>query len=88
MRITGWTVPELRAAPARVVRAHFVRIFAGLVWSPELAEVARTPTQGRAAFGGDTAAWARAAGAKARAAEALKAVEQVLWPEDEPDAGT
>jgi hypothetical protein len=82
MRVTGWTVPELRAAPARVVRAHFARIFAGLVWSPALAEAAAGPPPSRGSFGniGDYAA---ARQAKAGAIAAQRAVERVLWPEDD-----
>ena len=80
MRVTGWTVPELRAAPARVVRAHFARIFAGLLWSPQLAEAARSPTPPRTAFV-SIRDYADARAAKERAGEVLRAVETVLWPE-------
>lgn len=82
MRVTGWTPAELRAAPTRVVRAHFARIFAGLVWSPELAEAARAPSPPRSAFG-DVGAWSQARLAKVKAAEALHTVEAALWPEDD-----
>jgi hypothetical protein len=82
MRITGWTVPELRAAPAPVVRAHFARIFAGLLWSPELARAALGPMPPRSGYA-DLAAFAEARRAKAAAGEALKLVESVLWPEDD-----
>jgi hypothetical protein len=82
MRITGWTVPELRAAPARVVRAHFHRIFAGLAWNPALAEAAAGPPPPRGNFGsiGD---FAEARRAKARAVEAQQVIERALWPEDD-----
>lgn len=82
MRVTGWTVPELRAAPARVVRAHFARIYAGLVWDPALAEAAAGPPPARGSFGslGDYAA---ARLAKGRVIEAQQAVERDLWPEDD-----
>jgi hypothetical protein len=82
MRVTGWTVPELRAAPARVVRAHFARIFVGLAWSPELAEAAAGPPPARGSFGsiGD---YAEARRAKARAIETQQMIERALWPEDD-----
>ena len=57
MRVTGWTAATLRAQPARVIRAHFARIFAGLVWSPELAQAARTPMAPRGAFADIAALW-------------------------------
>jgi len=82
MRVTGWTVPELRAAPARIVRAHFARIFAGLLWSPQLAEMARTSTPPRSAFG-NLRGYADARASRERANQALRAVETVLWPEDD-----
>ena len=80
MRVTGWTVPELRATPARVVRAHFARIFSALAWSPELADAARTPVSPRSAYA-DLAAYADARKAKTGAVEALEMLERVLWPE-------
>lgn len=82
MRVTGWTPAEVRAAPARVVRAHFARIFAGLAWSPELAEAARAPSPPRSAYG-DMQSWSEARLARARAAEAQRAIERALWPEDD-----
>ena len=82
MRVTGWTPAEMRAAPSRVVRAHFARIFAGLVWSPALAEAARAPAPSRSAFG-DVRAWADARLSHARMADALRTVEAALWPEDD-----
>jgi len=82
MRVTGWTAATLRAQPARVIRAHFARIFAGLVWSPELAQAARTPMAPRGAFA-DIAAYAAARTGKAGAVEALKTLERALWPEDD-----
>jgi len=82
MRITGWTVPELRAAPARVVRAHFLRIFVGLAWNPELAEAAAGPPPPRGNFG-TIRDYADARQAKARAVEAQRVVERALWPEDD-----
>jgi hypothetical protein len=82
MRITGWTVPELRAAPARVIRAHFARIFAGLAWSPELAEAAAAPMPPREAYR-DIGEWGKARAAKGRAAEMLATVKAALWPEDD-----
>lgn len=81
MRVTGWTVPELRAAPARVVRAHFARIFVGLAWNPQLAEAANT-TVSRAAFP-DLASYGKAARARAEAASVLTSVQRALWPEDD-----
>jgi hypothetical protein len=80
MRVTGWTVPELRATPARTVRAHFARIFSGLVWNPALAEAANAPGPPRAVFG-SLADYGTARAAKLRANEALKIVEAALWPE-------
>ena len=80
-RVTGWTTAELRAEPARVVRAHFARIFAGLVWDPALAEAARTPVS-RASFGslGD---YANARAAQGRAVNAMDTLTAALWPEDD-----
>jgi len=80
MRITGWTVPELRAAPARVVRAHFLRIFVGLVWNPALAEAAAGPPPARGNFG-SIRDYADARMAKARAVDAQQVIERALWPE-------
>jgi hypothetical protein len=82
MRVTGWTVPELRAAPARVVRAHFLRIFVGLAWSPALAEAAAGPPPPRGNFG-SLEDYAAARRAKVAAQDALKTVERLLWPEDD-----
>jgi hypothetical protein len=82
MRVTGWTVPELRAAPARVVRAHFARIFVGLAWSPELAQAAASPPPARGSFG-DLAEYAQARQARARQIEAQQTIERALWPEDD-----
>ena len=84
MRVTGWTVPELRAAPARVVRAHFARIFAGLIWSPALAEAAAGPPPTRGNFG-SLADYATARQAKSKAIEAQTMLERALWPEDDAD---
>jgi hypothetical protein len=80
MRVTGWTAATLRAQPARVIRAHFARIFAGLVWSPELATAVRAPAAPRGAFS-DIAAYVDARKAKGAAVEALKTLERALWPE-------
>jgi len=80
MRITGWTVPELRATPARVVRAHFLRIFVGLAWNPALAEAAAGPPPPRGNFG-TIRDYADARQAKTRAVEAQRTVEAALWPE-------
>jgi len=82
MRVTGWTAAVLRAQPARVVRAHFARIFAGLVWSPALAEAAASPVPARASYG-SLADYAAARNARGKAAEALATVERALWPEDD-----
>jgi hypothetical protein len=81
-RVTGWTTAQLRAEPARVVRAHFARIFAGLVWSPELAEAARSAGPPRASFGslGD---YANARAAKGQAIAAFDTLTAALWPEDD-----
>ena len=82
MRTTGWTVPELRSAPAAVVRAHFARIFVGLVWNPALAEAAAGPPPPRGNFG-NPSAYFEARQHKARAVEAQRAIEAALWPEDD-----
>ena len=81
MRVTGWTVQELRATPARVVRAHFARIFVGMVWSPALAEAAHSPVPDRSSFAslGD---WSKARAAKLEAVKMLDTVSAALWPED------
>jgi hypothetical protein len=83
MRVLGWTVPELRAAPARVIRAHFARIFVGLVWNPALAEAAAGPPPPRGSFGRDLAAYGSAVRAKLEAKRVLETVERALWPEDD-----
>lgn len=80
MRVTGWTAATLRAQPARLIRAHFVRIFVGLVWSPELAEAAMTPAAPREAFG-DLGDWGKARVAQGKAVEAFTALQRALWPE-------
>jgi hypothetical protein len=80
MRITGWTVPELRRQPARVVRAHFARIFAERVWNPQLAEAARSMPPSRSSYP-DLASYGKARMAQMKAAEALAAIERALWPE-------
>ena len=80
MRITGWTAATLRAQPARVIRAHFVRIFAGLAWSPALAEAAAGPPPSRGSFG-SLADYANARQAKGAAIAALRELERTLWPE-------
>jgi hypothetical protein len=81
MALTGWTVPELRAAPARVVRALSWRVFATTLHDPRLAEAAASVPH-RSSFGSlsDYAA-ARRRNSDARAA--LDAVNGVLWPEDD-----
>lgn len=81
MRVTGWTVPELRAAPASVVRAHFLRIFVGLVWNPELAQVAARPAPQRSSYG-SLADYAAARKAQTETRAAVKTLEAALWPED------
>jgi hypothetical protein len=80
MRVTGWTLDVLRAQPASVIRAHFHRIFVGLVWSPELADAARTPIH-RENFG-NPADYHKALVAKGEATAAFDRVTTALWPED------
>jgi hypothetical protein len=82
MRVCGWTVAELRAAPASVIRAHFARIYAGLVWSPRLLEAALGPTPQREHYR-SLADYARARDAKQRAAAAFEEQARELWPEDD-----
>jgi hypothetical protein len=82
MRVTGWTAATLRAQPARVIRAHFARIFADLVWSPELARAARSPAPDRSAYA-NIGEYAKARAAKSAAMDGLKTLEQALWPEDD-----
>jgi hypothetical protein len=81
MRVTGWTEAVLRAQPARVIRAHFARIFAGLVWSPEVAALGRTPAPQRESYA-NLAAYANARSAHMKAREALDDLAALLWPED------
>jgi len=82
MRVTGWTEAVLRAQPARVIRAHFARIFAGLAWDPDLVAAATGPMPGRESFAnlGD---WAKARGNRGKAKEALDMMTAALWPEDD-----
>jgi hypothetical protein len=78
--VTGWTVPELRATPAPVVRALFRRIYAGLVWNPELAGfAARSVSRSSFASFSDYIA---ARNARATAAEIMDSITAELWPED------
>lgn len=81
-RVTGWTTAQLRAEPARVIRAHFARIFAALIWSPELATAAATPVADRKAYG-SLDDWSRARAGKRQAIEAMATVTAALWPEDD-----
>lgn len=81
-RVTGWTTAQLRAEPARVIRAHFARIFAGLIWNPRLAEAARSAAPSRAAYG-SLADYAQARAARSQASQALDMVTAALWPEDD-----
>lgn len=82
MRVTGWTTAELRRQPARVVRAHFARIFVGLAWSPALAEAAAGPPPSRGNFG-NIRDYADARLAHERTAKAQTVIERTLWPEDD-----
>jgi hypothetical protein len=82
MRVTGWTEAELRSQRASVIRAHFARIFVGLVWDPDLAVAAARPVPDRAAFA-SIADFASARTARARAQEALANLTAALWPEDD-----
>lgn len=78
---TGWTAATLRAQPAGLVRALAWRIFAARAWSPGIAEAARRPVT-RSLFAG-TEQWVEAVRAREAAADALRAIEAALWPEDE-----
>lgn len=78
---TGWTTAEIRAQPARLVRALAWRSFARQVWSPELATAAVTPVP-RESFG-TAQQWLDAVAHRDRAADALHVVEAALWPEDD-----
>jgi hypothetical protein len=82
MRVTGWDTATLRRQPARVIRAHFLRIFVGLAWNPALAEAAAGPPPARSSFG-TLSDYAAARGAKARAQIAFTELQRALWPEDE-----
>ena len=78
---TGWTTAELRAQPARLVRALAYRAFVKHLWLPALAEAARTPVN-RDAFPGPQA-WLDAVKHRDAAAAALRELESALWPEDD-----
>ena len=82
MRVTGWTVAELRAAPARVVRAHCARIYAGLVWNPDLAKATSGPPPPRESYG-SLADWAAARSAQTDGRKLQALIESMLWPEDD-----
>jgi hypothetical protein len=73
MVLTGWTYDELRSQPAPVVRALFWRIFASRFWDRRFAAAAREPLPEGAGF--------EARIAKADALEALRTLEEILWPE-------
>ena len=82
MRVTGWTSAQLRAEPARVIRAHFARIFAGLIWSPDLIRAASGPAPTRGSYG-SLADYAAARRGYAMAVDARRVLERALWPEDD-----
>ena len=77
---TGWTYEQLRAQPARLVRALAFRSFVSHVWSPELASAAAAPVS-RESFG-SAQDWLDAIKRRDAAADALRTVEAALWPED------
>ena len=81
MRVTGWTEAVLRSQPSRVIRAHFARIFAGLVWSPEVAAAVHAPMPDREAYR-NLADYAKARSARLKATEAMDDLAAILWPED------
>lgn len=83
MLATGWTAAELRAQPARLVRALAWRLFVAKAWNPELAkaanaEVVREP-------GASAQAWLDAVAHRDQARAVLRDVEAVLWPEEKAD---
>lgn len=83
MLATGWTATELRAQPARLVRALTWRVFVEKAWNPELAktasaEIVREP-------GASAQAWLDAVKQRDRARTLLGEVEAVLWPEEKAD---
>lgn len=75
MALTGWTYRELMAQPAPVVRALMWRVFASRTWDRDLAGAARAPLPDGVSF--------EARIAKADALAALRALEAVLFPEDD-----
>lgn len=79
MLATGWTPAELRAAPARVVRALAWRIFAKTLWDPELAEFARAPVDPMIDAPLETRGRYRLA--KQDAQKTLGELEDLLFPE-------
>ena len=81
MRLTGWTEAVLRAQPARVIRAHFWRVFSGHVWEPSYREMATAPVS-RAAYG-DLSGYLKAVEGRDAAVSLLKTIEGLLWPEDD-----
>jgi len=82
MRITGWDTDTLRRQPARVVRAHFARIFVGLIWNPELAASVAGPGPTRGGYA-DLGDYATARAQRGRQVTAMAAISELLWPEDE-----
>jgi hypothetical protein len=77
---TGWTYEQLRAQPARLVRALAYRSFVTRIWSPELASAAAAAVP-REAFTSPQD-WLDAIKRRDAAADALRTVEAALWPED------
>lgn len=77
---TGWTAAELRAQPARLVRALAWREFATRTWSPRLAEMAHVTPQ---RDGASAQQWLDQVKARDEAAAIVTQIEAVLWPEDD-----
>jgi hypothetical protein len=77
---TGWTADELRAAPARLVRALSWRMFAARQWNAEVAAMAQQPVTHRSNFG-STAQWADAQRARTSAIKWVEDLSAILWPE-------
>ncbi len=82
---TGWTAAQLRAQPARLVKALMWRAFARRFWQPELARLARTELP-REAFSSLPEQF-EATQKRDAAAKATGLIEGVLWPEGDDGDG-
>ena len=78
---TGWDRVRIRSQPGSFIRAVIWRLYAGRLWSPELAHAAKASAPARERFG-DVGTWGDASRAHAAAQHAVALIDEILWPED------